>query len=278
MCQVLLHMEEEKIQAGSWGLIPYPISHIPHSCSQLCSSWGSVVQSLQPLGICTTGPNMKTQTFSPSPCPQFWGWLCNRMLKIQQTNKQTQNPVVCSPMSKPLSCAVTAIPNLSKARGCECSSVKSNLRTTIPSRTAGPGTLTRISPTMRLVPESWEMALAPLCYQMCLALVGRVWGPSPVPSPSAPAGHPGHFQESAVLSFTSQSTQTSAPSPPAFPADWEPFIHPAAFPGDEYFKILLFSISYKIYKMLSMCQSVLLIFSVFCMLGWSSAIDAGESP
>lgn len=55
--------------------------------------------------------------------------------------------------------------------------------------------------------------------------------------------------------------------PPPFPADWEPFIHPVALPGDEYFKILLFAILHKIYKMLSMCQSVLLMFSLFYMPG-----------
>lgn len=37
------------------------------------------------------------------------------------------------------------------------------------------------------------------------------------------------------------------------------------------------SILYKIYKMLSMCQSVLLIFSLFYMLGLSTLVDAGES-
>lgn len=88
--------------------------------------------------------------------------------------------MVYPPPSNPLSCAVTANPNLSKARGFKCSSVKSNLRTTTPSRAPGPGALTRISPTTRLVTEPWEVALASLSYQICLALVGRYWGLFPV--------------------------------------------------------------------------------------------------
>lgn len=51
---------------------------------------GVMMQPLQLLHICITGPNIKTQIFSPSPCMKSWAWLSNRMLKIKQTKQKTQ--------------------------------------------------------------------------------------------------------------------------------------------------------------------------------------------
>lgn len=86
--------------------------------------------------------------------------------------------------------------------------------------------------------------------------------------------HPRHPQDTLgalrnhLLSPSPAKDETrQPPSPPPFSADWEPFIHPVAFPGDEYFKTLLFAVLRKIYKMLSIRQSVLLMFSLFCTPG-----------
>lgn len=133
--------------------------------------------------------------------------------------------------------------------------------------------MTRISPVIRLViyPGRWHcrfLGSGGCSYQMCLSLVGRAWGLFP----SSP--HPPHLQNtpgalwSRLLSPSSVKEDIrQPPSPPPFPADWERFIHPVAFPGDEYFKILLFAILHKIYKMLSMCQCVLLMLSLFYVPG-----------
>lgn len=126
--------------------------------------------------------------------------------------------------------------------------------------------MARTSPAIRLVISSWEVALPPL-RQCCLQLpntpgFGResLGAPSQLPSPQHLQDTPGALGNCLLPPLLVKDDIHQPPSPPPIPADWEPFIHLVAFPGDEYFKILLFAILHKIYKMLSMCQSVLLMF------------------
>lgn len=113
---------------------------------------------------------------------------------------------------------------------------------------------------MRPVIPPWGLAVPSLGKEMPdVALVGRVLSQLPRPS----AGHPRSSGNHLLSPAPVKRDAHQPPSPPRFPADRELFIHPSAFPGDEYFKIFLFAILQKIYKMLSMCQSILLMFSLF---------------